>query len=349
MKKKILGSWLCVVMVASMLAGCGAKKEQAVQESVETEEKAETAEETEVAKEEKKIDYPTKPIEIVVPAKAGGDTDLYGRLIAQYMEKDLGVSVTVSNVVGGGGSIGSQQVHDSETDGYTMMFGVCTNVILNHIMGLVDYDYSDFEIIGIPITDKSNMLVASSEFADKSFENIVEDLKADPGCYTFGTEVGSLGLLSGLALEKDAEIEFNLVDAGTIADRITALLGGQIDFFFAPYASVKDYLKTGEMVSIALFSSEEQQTMPGVKTFESYGYKNCTFDKAFFAALPKGTDEAVVELLRNELEEICNNADFIKDLENYALVPNYLDENASAEFFERVTEQFMLFENDLNN
>jgi len=300
------------------------------------------------ASEQSTAKYPSQPIQIIVPAKAGGDTDLYARLIAKHMEEDFGVTVTCVNVVGGGGSIGAQQVIDANADGYTLLFATSTNLILTNLMGVVDYDYTEFKHIGIPIMDYSQMLIADKKFAGKTFNDVVADLKANPGCYNYGTEVGSLGILSGLVLESAAGVSFNLVDTGTMADRIAAMLAGKIDMFFGPYSSLKDYIANGDFIPLALFSSVEQpELLPGVKTFEELGYKGCTFNKAFNLSVNKKTSDEIVDILRSELKKICESKSFADELAAYGIVPQYRGEAETNEFFETTTAQFKPFESQL--
>ncbi len=288
--------------------------------------------------------WPEQPIEIIVPAAAGGDTDIYARLFAKYMEQDFGVSVTVANVTGGSGSIGLAQAHDAEADGYTMVFWVASSYILCSVMDLVDYDYTDMEMIGMPLTDGSNMLIASSKFKDKTLADVINDLKANPKCYTFGTMVGNLPLLAALGLEEDAGVQFTQVDAGAMSPRIKALLSGDIDFIFAPYASVKDYLTTGEMVALGVFANDRLDILPDVPTVISYGYQDSIFDKGFFAAMPKGTDTGIVKKVADEMKKICGMKEFADDIAVYNLVPDWKDATECLNYFETTSASFSKFE-----
>lgn len=93
-------------------------------------------------------DWPTKSINIVVPWSAGGDTDFHARTLGQYLEKELGVSVTVVNTTGGGGSVASTEVKNSDPDGYTFL-AFDTAMALNHASGITDFGGEAFDPVAI--------------------------------------------------------------------------------------------------------------------------------------------------------------------------------------------------------
>ncbi|HZG73164.1 MAG TPA: tripartite tricarboxylate transporter substrate-binding protein, partial [Chondromyces sp.] len=170
--------------------------------------------------------YPEKPIEIIVPAGAGGDTDLNTRIMAKHLEKELGTSVIVSNVTGAGGTTGTQKVMDSKADGYTAL-AFHNSMLLNNIYGLANYTYSDFKIAGISVVDRSNTFVTTKDSKFKDIKSLIEYAKKNPKKVTVATEVGSMTYIQMLQFQQQAGVEFNIVDVGGASDKITALLGGR--------------------------------------------------------------------------------------------------------------------------
>ena len=134
MRKGLMAILLSVAMTSGMLAGCSGSKDAQTQQKQETEakkeEKTEAAttaaeaqsKETQAqASQAAETDWPKNPVQIIVGANAGGGIDTAARLIAKYMEKELGQPFVVSNVSGGAGSIAATQVKDAKPDGYTML------------------------------------------------------------------------------------------------------------------------------------------------------------------------------------------------------------------------------------
>ena len=175
-----------------------------------------------------KSSYPTKPIEIVVPAGAGGDTDLNTRTMAKYLEKELGTTMIITNVNAAGGTTGTKKVLDSKPDGYTVL-SYHNSTLISKILGLVDYTYSDFDVAGMGVMDKGNAFVVNNKSEFKSLDDLIAFAKENPEKVTVATEVGSFTHLQLLAFEAATGTKFNIVDVGGASDKITALLGGRID------------------------------------------------------------------------------------------------------------------------
>lgn len=94
-------------------------------------------------------DWPTKSIEMVVPFKAGGDTDFNARTYAKYLEKELGQSIVVVNTEGAGGSLAAEKVKNAKADGYKIFFAN-TGFLLNKVTGISDYRFNEaFDTVGI--------------------------------------------------------------------------------------------------------------------------------------------------------------------------------------------------------
>ena len=148
MKKRAWGFILSVMMAASALTGCSGGQKEAAGEAAAKAAESQENKDSEAAKETAgnepaaaETDWPKNPIQIIVGANAGGGIDTAARLIAKYMEKELGQSMVVSNVAGGAGSIASNQVKDSKSDGYTMLMRKV------QMCGLLYYDPGDYGAI----------------------------------------------------------------------------------------------------------------------------------------------------------------------------------------------------------
>ena len=103
-------------------------------------------------------DFPKKPIQIIVPLKAGGDTDYNTRVLAKYLQKYLEKPVVVTNVDGGATMIGMQQVLSSKPDGYTMVINGL-DLYIPSLMGTTDITLDSFKTVGIPLFDNCTELL----------------------------------------------------------------------------------------------------------------------------------------------------------------------------------------------
>ena len=136
-------------------------------------------------------DFPKKPIQIIVPLKAGGDTDYNTRVLAKYLQKYLEKPVVVTNVDGGATMIGMQQVLSSKPDGYTMVINGL-DLYIPSLMGTTDITLDSFKTVGIPLFDNCTVLVTNSASGYKNIKDLVEKTKLNPNKIEYGMKIGCL-------------------------------------------------------------------------------------------------------------------------------------------------------------
>ncbi|RGZ00476.1 tripartite tricarboxylate transporter substrate binding protein [Clostridium sp. AM58-1XD] len=307
--KRAAAAVLALTMAAAAMTGCGKKEEV----------------------------YPSDAIQMIVPVKAGGDTDANARLLAQYMEKELNVSIPVVNVAGSSGTVGMEQVKSAEPDGYTCLF-FHTEAMLPEISDLIDYQLDAFKMAGVCLQANTTLLVTHKDSAFKTLPEFLDYAKANSGKVEFGMAVGGYPQLVGLALEKEAGIDLNLVDIGGNADKIAALAGHNTDIINVEYALVKDYLATGEFVALALLSDERNDLFSDIPTAKEQGL-DLEFGKFFFAAFPKDTPDEIVNTFSAAMEKVVSNEEFVKAAQDsYALTPVYMNPEEATKYAQEVYE-----------
>jgi tripartite-type tricarboxylate transporter receptor subunit TctC len=261
-------------------------------------------------------DWPSKPIQVIVPAGAGGDTDFNARQVAHFFEKITGKPMIVTNVNGGGGTIGMAQVEGATPDGNTLFFGHTGQLIVNEISGLINYKFdAKLDIACIPAIDKGVVFIGSKKSGFKSVQDVVNKAKAAPGSVIYGTELGGFSHLQGLMFAKQAGVQLKFVDVGSASDKITSLLGGRIDLASISFGPVKDYAKTGDMAMLAQFSKDRNPLLGDIKTF---GEQGLTFamEKPYVIAFPKGTDPTVIKKMSDVMQQISKDPAYAKALED---------------------------------
>jgi tripartite-type tricarboxylate transporter receptor subunit TctC len=282
-------------------------------------------------------DYPSKPITVVVPAGAGGDTDANARLLGKYLEEELGQTVVISNVTGAGGTVGAKEVLDSDPDGHTVLF-FHNSLLLNRILGLVDYSYDSFKLAGISILDEGNTFMVSGDSKFENLNDMIEYARANPGEVSIATEIGGFTHLQLLALEKDQGIKLNIVDVGGASDKVAALLGGHIDIVPTSLGLVQDYVESGDMRSLGIMAKERVDLMPDVPTFIEQGV-DTSFEKFFFYGFNPDTPDEVVEVFSKAVEKVVNNKEYVKEAEKFLVSPTYMNP-ADAFDYIKETEDF---------
>lgn len=305
--KKIAALFLMLALTASFAFAAGGKEEG------------------------KKPAYPTKPIQVVVPAGAGGDTDLNCRILGKYLEKELGQAIVTVNVGGAGGSLGTRKVKDAPPDGYMALF-FHPGMLLNKVMGLVDFSFQDMEVAGLAVLDETNIFAANAKAPYNNMAELAKVLKEKPKSLSFATEVGSFTHLHVLAYQEAAGVEFNIVDVGGAAAKTAALKGRQIDIIGTQYGLVKDYIKNGDFKAVGVLSDKRNQAFPDVPTFKEVGF-NVAFTKFFFYSFPKGTPKEIVDTFSAALKKVVENPDYQKEAFNALYVtPTYKNPKDTFDF-----------------
>ena len=256
-------------------------------------------------------DWPARSIELIVPANPGGDTDANARALAAALNETMGWNVIVTNMNGGAGAVAFEDVLANPDPGYRFVFyhsGSCITELMGMYEGYKVLD--DFKLAGMPVLDYSNAFVINSgneHFSD--LPSMVEYMKANPGSVTFATETGSFTHLHVLAFEAAAGVSFNIVDAGTAAQKTTELLGKRLDVIGTQAGLVRDYLPeigTGEFTCLGILADERLESAPQIPTLKEQGY-DVVFSKFFYLAAPNSVDDSIIAAMNEGLAKVVDN------------------------------------------
>jgi tripartite-type tricarboxylate transporter receptor subunit TctC len=172
-----------------------------------------------------KAAYPERPIKMIVPWAAGGDTDNIFRPFGQVLQKHIGQTVVIANVGGASGTRGAKEAKDAPPDGYTL-YSVHDYIHSTYYAGVADVQYSDFEPICL-ISSTASVLTASPKTPWKTWQELLADAKARPGQITVGATLASTSHFFPALIEKAAGIKFKYVSYEGLAPRMNAILGGR--------------------------------------------------------------------------------------------------------------------------
>lgn len=339
MKRFKLLSVLCALtLILGMFTGCTTETEtpEETGNTTNQEVKNETGNET------NKVKYPTKSIQVIVPAGAGGDTDMNARLFGKYLEKELGQPVVIVNTKGGGGTVGSRKVKDAEPDGHTVLF-FHPEILIPYVAGLVDYNIDAFEVAGIGVIDNTTVLATHKNSSFKNLDELVEEAKANPGQVEFGMQTGGYAHIIGLALEDEMGVDFNFVDIGGNAAKTVALKGEKTGFINTQYGLTKDYFTSGDFVNLGLLSPERNPLMPDLPTAAEQGY-DINFNKFFFYAMPKGTDKAIVDKFSAAMKKVVENVEYQAEAEKIFVTPTYMNSEEATTYIKGYLNNFMKYQ-----
>lgn len=273
------------------------------------EEATETTEEEAVQTEAE--EYPSKPIQIVVPWGAGGRTDINARMFASVAPKYLGQPVTVINMAGGASVIGGEHVAKADPDGYTLLAVTPGTNVFPVVFDRAPYDTFDFEPIGQ--IGSSTMVVASNPDRPYStIQELVEYAEANPGEVTYSCVALNAPQLGFLRWADAAGLEFTHVPVGNDAEAVESALGGHVDLAMtSSVATITSHVSSGNIVPLMVFSEERDPNLPDTPTAVEVGYDVVASPFTGIAA-PKGIPDDVKATLEQAFQDVIADEDFIR-------------------------------------
>ena len=237
--------------------------------------------------------YPDRPIKLVVPWAAGGDTDNIFRPFAPLLQKHIGQTVVIANVGGASGTKGAKEVKDSPADGYTVL-AVHDYIHSTYYTGVADVQYSDFEPVCM-LSSTASVLTASPKTPWKTWADLLADAKKRPGQISVGATLGSTSHFFPALIEQSAGIKFKYVSYEGLAPRMNAILGGHVDLTDANLTQ-KGKVEAGELKFLAIATEKRSPELPNIPTLKELGV-NVVYDVNRGLIVPKGTPaEAIAKL-----------------------------------------------------
>ena len=286
------------------------------------------------AGEEAASKFPERPITMIVAYEAGGGTDVGARLLAPYLEEELGGTVNVVNKPGGGGWVGWNALLSAEPDGYTIGFLNTPNLMsgyLNPELG-IERDIKDFGLIGNVVTDYGAIAIRPDDERFSNIEELMEYAKTHRLTAT-STGVGSDDQLASLGLNDKYGTKFEGIQSEGAADNVTAVLGGNIDVLFANVGEVTSLHKNGQLKAVAVMATPEDRAdfLKDVPTLSEAGYPGVESWSARGLGTPGNMPEEIRNALVEAGEKAIQNEDYIAELAKQGLKVDYKDPAAYEE------------------
>ena len=267
--------------------------------------------------------FPSRNIRVVLPFPAGATTDMLARLIAQRLSETMGQSVVVENVGGGGGSIGADQVAKAAPDGHTLLFH---NITFSTTTSSLLYarrarhDFDDFVPISVgayvPL-----LLLANPSVPVKDLKEFVAYAKTTNTPLFYGsTGPGSILHLMGEVLKRDTGIRMDHVPFRGAAPLVTELISGRIHFGGDQLSSSLERVRTNQLKALAV--ATKSVALPNVPTVRELGFPNLELQGWNGFLAPKGTPQAVVTKLQQEISAAVKQPDVQKRMTDVGAEPS---------------------------
>lgn len=285
-------------------------------------------------------EYPTRPIEMIIPWVAGGGVDIVGRAMASAMGKELGQNIIVLNRDGAAGTIGFNALNGAEPNGYTLGGGPTTPIAnAPFLVKNVRYDVDSFDYV-CQYFENVFSIAVREESPFKTAAELIDFAKANPGKLTYGH--AGPGTIPHLAAENFAEalgLKFQHVPFRGDAPMIPNLVSGEVDFGSTALASIR-----GQKIRVlAVFADNRHPNWPDVPTVKELGVAQSVPPGHNGIFTPKGVPEPILARLEDACAKAVKSEAVQKTIAGIGGLITYLD----AKQFRAQTVADFAFKRDL--
>ena len=247
------------------------------------------------------LDYPSRPVRIIVGYAAGGAPDILARLMGQWLSDRLGQPFVVENKPGASGSIAIETVIKAPADGYTLLSVAVPDAVNATLYQNLNYNFIR-DIAPVAATSRDpDVMVVNSSFPAKTVPEFINFARANPGKINMASPgVGSSPHMAGELFKFKTGIEMTHVAYRGSAPALTDLLGGQVQVYFAPISPSLAYVRAGKLRALAVTTAARADALPEIPTVADFvpGYEVSAW---FGTGAPKKTPTEIINRLNNEI------------------------------------------------
>jgi tripartite-type tricarboxylate transporter receptor subunit TctC len=257
-------------------------------------------------------DYPNRPITMVVPAAAGGTTDIVARLAGQELTKELGQQVVVDNKGGASGNIGIRTVARAEPDGYTLLMTFSGYQVTNpSLFKKLEWDpLKSFVPVGL-VAKAPFLIIAKKDLPASTLPELVAYAKERPGELTYASSgQGSLQHIGAELLQQLTGTKMVHVPYKGAGPAMTDLLGGVVDIYITSPPSAAAHLKNGAVKGLAMAAPERHPMLPDIPTAAEAGVPGLELVSWYAVYAPASTPRPVVDRLADALEKVATSESY---------------------------------------
>lgn len=262
-------------------------------------------------------------IRLVVPFNPGGGSDLFARLIAPGMSRQLGQNVIVENRAGAGGIIGADFVSKAPPDGRTLLLSDSAAYSISPAL-YPNLPYKQQDLVPVVEAGRfANVLLVPAKSPFNSAAELIVAARKNPGQYSIASAGnGSSPHLTAERFQKEAGIKLVHVPYKGSGPAITDTIGGQVDMVFSGLPSVSEFLKSGQLRAIGIASAQRSPFAPDVPTLAESGVPGfeSLISQGVFA--PRGTPADIVDKVNAAVVALMSSGEMAERLAQLKVVPS---------------------------
>lgn len=267
-------------------------------------------------------EYPEHAIKLVVPYAPGGSSDIVSRHVAEFLGKALGQAVVVENIGGGGGAIGTQRVAHAAADGYTLLVGANSELLINKLLQPnLEYDaLRDFTPIAL-IGTGANVIVGKPTLSAATFQDVLALARSRSGGLNYGTSGhGTIQHLAGEMLRLRTKANIAHVAYRGAGPLMNDIIGNHIDLGVATLASAKVFIESGQARAYAVTSAQRSEFAPQIPALSEFPELS-NFDLEVWWGLfaPAKLSPAIASTIEQKMLSVLDNPELKRNLAKQAI------------------------------
>jgi tripartite-type tricarboxylate transporter receptor subunit TctC len=266
--------------------------------------------------------WPAHLMKATIPFGAGSATDVVPRLVLDRISAELGQPIVIENRPGAGGTLGTAQVVKAEPDGYSLLAHSSALAIAPAIFQGLGFDATKDLASVLMIGSSANVMVVPVSRPWKTVQDFIADAKAKPGSISFGSVgIGSAVHISAEKFRLAAGIEATHVTYRAGSEVLTDILGGRIDFYFAPLAIALPLIREDKVRALLVSTDKRVPDLPEVPTPAEAGLHNAESAIWFGVFMPAATPRDVIDKFHDAGIKVLNDPAMQESLRKLGVEP----------------------------
>jgi tripartite-type tricarboxylate transporter receptor subunit TctC len=285
-------------------------------------------------------DWPTRPVTVVVPLAAGGNTDMMARIGAQRLSEKFGQPFVVENRPSAGGALGTGQVAAAAPDGYTLLFSPSSMLNLTPLVQKVPFDADKQLVPVVNVGTGTQVIAIRRSLPVTTLAEFLAHAKANPGKLNFGIAgANNIAHLAPVLLFARAGVELVMVPARGGPQAVSDLMSGQVDFYFGNASELLVHANSDKVRLLAVGTAQRIPAAPDLPTVAEL-FPGFEFSSWNGFSVPAGTPDAIVEAIRREITALTKTPELQERLIKLGIVPGGLGKDETAAVFRKDKENF---------
>jgi len=285
--------------------------------------------------------YPTKPVRVIVPYAAGGNTDITARAVGSKLSEIFGQQIVVENRPGAGTNIGTELVVRAPADGYTLLMGGAANAVNMSLFKKPPYNTQRDLAPVVWCVQGANVLSVHPSLPVQNLRQLIALAKARPGQLNFASSgIGGSNHMAGELLKVMAHIDIVHIPYKGNSPALADTVGGHVEMIFSGVPALLPHLKSGRLRAIAIGSLKRFVAIPNVPTFDEAGLPGYQSTNWFGLMAPIKTPHDIIARLNSEVDKILASPDLKKRFLNSGLEPRGGSPQVFAEFIQEEIKKY---------